>query len=113
MDADELDALLGTMNRDELFASSDFALKNIRRKADARAFRPGIEFGLKIDRPDLIVGSVTQSSTAPVTQLSGTVTQSVHLLRGSRLVGPVLRRFRRVRRRVEDVRRRRSPVSVR
>ncbi len=47
MDADELDALLATMNWDELFGSSDFAFKNIRRKADARAFPSRIEFGLK------------------------------------------------------------------
>ena len=47
MDADELDQLMATMNWDELFGSSNFAFKNIRRKADARAYPSRIEFGLK------------------------------------------------------------------
>ena len=47
MDADELDQMLATMNWDALFGSSNFAFKNIRRKADARAFPSRIEFGLK------------------------------------------------------------------
>ena len=47
LDAGELDTLLGTLDWDVLFNSSNFASKNIRRKADARAFPSRIEFGLK------------------------------------------------------------------
>jgi NTE family protein len=46
-DAAELQTLLGSMNWDELFGSSSFAYKNIRRKADARAYPSRLEFGLK------------------------------------------------------------------
>src|SRR6476469_5263261 len=45
--ADELDRLLGTIDWDTLFGASNFAFKNIRRKADARAYPSHIEFGLK------------------------------------------------------------------
>ncbi|MCC6165506.1 MAG: patatin-like phospholipase family protein [Acidobacteria bacterium] len=47
MDAAELDALLDSLDWDELFGSSTFAYKNIRRKADGRAFPWRLEFGLK------------------------------------------------------------------
>ena len=47
MDTAELQSLLDTMNWDELFGSSTFAYKNIRRKADGRAFPSRLEFGLK------------------------------------------------------------------
>jgi NTE family protein len=47
MDADELDAMLGGLNWDEIFGSSSFDFKNIRRKTDARAFPSRLEFGLK------------------------------------------------------------------
>lgn len=47
MDADELDTLIATMDWDELFGSSSFAFKNIRRKSDARAYPSYLEFGLK------------------------------------------------------------------
>jgi NTE family protein len=47
MSAAELDQLISTMNWDELFGSSDFAFKNIRRKADARAYPSKLEFGVK------------------------------------------------------------------
>ncbi|MFO7692216.1 MAG: patatin-like phospholipase family protein [Vicinamibacterales bacterium] len=47
MSAAELDELLSTMNWDELFGSSNFAFKNIRRKADARAYPSRLEFGLR------------------------------------------------------------------
>ena len=47
LDADELTALLTTLNWDALFGSSNFAYRNIRRKADARAFPSHLEFGLK------------------------------------------------------------------
>lgn len=47
MDADELDAMLGELNWDEIFGSSSFDFKNIRRKADGRAFPSRLEFGLK------------------------------------------------------------------
>ena len=47
LNADELDRLLGTIDWDTLFGSSTFEFKNIRRKADARAYPSYIEFGLK------------------------------------------------------------------
>ena len=47
LDADELAALLTTLDWDALFGSSNFAYRNIRRKADARAFPSHLEFGLK------------------------------------------------------------------
>jgi NTE family protein len=47
LDADELTALLTTLDWDALFGSSNFAYRNIRRKADARAFPSHLEFGLK------------------------------------------------------------------
>ncbi|HEX7282412.1 MAG TPA: patatin-like phospholipase family protein, partial [Vicinamibacterales bacterium] len=45
MDAGELEALIGGLNWDELFGASSFAFKNIRRKADARAYPSRLEFG--------------------------------------------------------------------
>jgi NTE family protein len=47
MSAAELDRMLSTMNWDELFGASNFAFKNIRRKADARAYPSRLEFGLR------------------------------------------------------------------
>jgi NTE family protein len=47
MDAAELDLLIGGMDWDQLFGSSTFGFKNIRRKADARAYPSYLEFGLK------------------------------------------------------------------
>ena len=47
MDAAELDDMLKHMNWDEMFGASTFAFKNIRRKADARAYPSRLEFGLK------------------------------------------------------------------
>jgi NTE family protein len=47
MSSAELDHMLSTMNWDELFGSSDFAFKNIRRKNDARAYPSRLEFGLR------------------------------------------------------------------
>jgi len=47
LDADPLTTLLTTLDWDALFGSSDFAYRNIRRKADARAFPSYLEFGLK------------------------------------------------------------------
>ena len=47
MDAAELKAMLEGLDWDELFGSSSFAYKNIRRKADARAYPSRLEFGLK------------------------------------------------------------------
>lgn len=46
MNATELDALLKQLNWDELFGASSFAFKNIRRKADARAYPSRLEFGV-------------------------------------------------------------------
>ena len=46
MDADELDRLISTMNWDDLFGSSAFAFKNIRRKADGRDYPSRLEFGM-------------------------------------------------------------------
>lgn len=47
MPAAELEALLADMDWNTVFASSDFAHKNIRRKDDARSYPPRLEFGLK------------------------------------------------------------------
>jgi NTE family protein len=46
MDADELQTFITTLNWDQLFGASTFAYKNIRRKADARAYPSRLEFGL-------------------------------------------------------------------
>ena len=47
MDPDELQTFITTLNWDQLFGASTFAYKNIRRKADARAYPSRLEFGLK------------------------------------------------------------------
>ena len=47
MSAAELAEMLSTLNWDELFGASTFAYKNIRRKADARAYPSRLEFGLR------------------------------------------------------------------
>ena len=47
MDARELQAFIAALNWDELFGSSRFAYKNIRRKADGRAYPSRLEFGLR------------------------------------------------------------------
>ena len=47
MDAKALDEMLKQLNWDEMFGSSGFAFKNIRRKADARAYPSRLEFGFK------------------------------------------------------------------
>ena len=47
MDAAEIHAMLREINWDEMFGFSNFAFKNIRRKADARAYPSHLEFGLK------------------------------------------------------------------
>ena len=46
MDSAELQAFLAGLNWDQLFGASSFAYKNIRRKADARAYPSRLEFGL-------------------------------------------------------------------
>jgi NTE family protein len=47
MDADELEGMLNGLNWDEIFGSSSFDFKNIRRKNDARAYPSRLEFGIK------------------------------------------------------------------
>ena len=47
LDAGPLTTLLTTLDWNALFESSNFAYRNIRRKADARAFPSYLEFGLK------------------------------------------------------------------
>ena len=47
MDAADLDAMLGGINWDEMFGSSNFAFKNIRRKDDNRAYPSRLEFGIR------------------------------------------------------------------
>jgi NTE family protein len=47
MDAADLDEMLGGLNWDEIFGSSDFNFKNIRRKNDNRAYPARLEFGVK------------------------------------------------------------------
>ena len=46
MSSGEIDEMLERLNWDELFGASTFAFKNIRRKADARAYPSRLEFGL-------------------------------------------------------------------
>jgi NTE family protein len=47
MDAGELQAFITTVDWDRLFGASTFAHKNIRRKADARAYPSRLEFGVR------------------------------------------------------------------
>jgi NTE family protein len=47
MDAKELERFVAAVNWDQLFGASSFAYKNIRRKADARAYPSRLEFGLR------------------------------------------------------------------
>jgi NTE family protein len=47
MDAKELEAFIASLDWDQLFGASSFAHKNIRRKADARAYPSHLEFGLR------------------------------------------------------------------
>jgi NTE family protein len=47
MEPDELETFITTVDWDQLFGASTFAHKNIRRKADARAYPSRLEFGLK------------------------------------------------------------------
>ncbi len=47
MEAAELKAFIMALDWDQLFGASSFAYKNIRRKADARAYPSRLEFGLK------------------------------------------------------------------
>ena len=47
MDARELEAFIASLDWDQLFGASSFANKNIRRKADARAYPSRLEFGMR------------------------------------------------------------------
>jgi NTE family protein len=47
MEPDELQTFITTLDWDQLFGASTFAHKNIRRKADARAYPSRLEFGLR------------------------------------------------------------------
>jgi len=47
MDARELEAFVTSIDWDQIFGASSFAHKNIRRKADARAYPSRLEFGLR------------------------------------------------------------------
>ena len=47
MSADELQSLIESIDWDEMFGSSSFPFKNVRRKDDARDFPARLEFGLK------------------------------------------------------------------
>ena len=47
MDARELEAFITAIDWDQLFGETSFAHKNIRRKADARAYPSRLEFGLR------------------------------------------------------------------
>jgi NTE family protein len=47
LDAAELEAFITSVDWDELFGDSSFQFKNVRRKADARAYPSRLEFGLK------------------------------------------------------------------
>jgi len=47
MDAAEIDEMLQHLDWDTMFGASGFAFKNIRRKADGRAYPSRLEFGLR------------------------------------------------------------------
>ena len=47
MSADEIEAMLSGVDWDEMFGSSNFEFKNVRRKRDARDYPSHLEFGLK------------------------------------------------------------------
>jgi NTE family protein len=47
MEARELETFIASLDWDQLFGASSFAHKNIRRKADARAYPSRLEFGLR------------------------------------------------------------------
>ena len=47
MDARELERFIGSLDWDQLFGASSFAYKNVRRKADGRAYPSRLEFGLR------------------------------------------------------------------
>lgn len=47
MDADEIQEMLRGLDWDQMFGYSGFAFKNVRRKADVRAYPSHLEFGLK------------------------------------------------------------------
>ncbi len=47
MDASEIDMMLDSINWDEMFGTTAFEYKNIRRKEDARDYPSRLEFGLK------------------------------------------------------------------
>jgi NTE family protein len=70
MSSSEIDEMLERLNWDQLFGASTFAFKNIRRKADARAYPSRLEFGLARgiipptslnngEQVDLLVGNIT------------------------------------------------------
>ena len=46
MNSVEIEEMLDRLNWDEMFGASNFAFKNIRRKADARAYPSHLEFGV-------------------------------------------------------------------
>ena len=47
MSADEIETMLSGIDWDAMFGSSNFAFKNVRRKADTRDYPSHLEFGLK------------------------------------------------------------------
>jgi NTE family protein len=47
LEARELQSFINSIDWDQLFGASSFAFKNIRRKADARAYPSRLEFGLR------------------------------------------------------------------
>ncbi len=47
MDADAIQAMLQDIDWDQMFGFSNYAFKNIRRKADAQAYPSRLEFGVK------------------------------------------------------------------
>ena len=70
MDARELETFIESLDWDQLFGASPFAYKNIRRKADARAYPSRLEFGLKGG----IVPPVALNSGEDVELLLGRIT---------------------------------------
>ena len=96
MDADEIETMLRGIDWDEMFGFSNFAFKNIRRKADARAYPSHLEFGLKKgivlptslnngQQVDLLIGRITAPYYA-----APTFDDAAHAVprRGRRPAGP-------------------------
>jgi NTE family protein len=74
MNAADLQAMLRAIDWDQMFGYTSFAYKNIRRKADARAYPSHLEFGLKKG----LVLPTSLNSGAQVDQLIANITAAYY-----------------------------------